>query len=87
MNIIGSADNVIVSQYSSSSQRTAAFSVVRIFQNAGFSLGPAIGGFVALLSYSYVFLITAVSSIIELIIYILYLEESFLMCDLISEAN
>ena len=76
MNILGSADNVIVSQHTSSSQRTAAFSMVRIFQNAGFSLGPAIGGFVALLSYSYVFLIPAVSSIIELIIYILYLEET-----------
>ncbi len=76
MNIIGSADNVIVSQYSSSSQRTAAFSVVRIFQNAGFSIGPAIGGFIASTSYSYVFLIAAAFSFVELIIYLLYLEET-----------
>lgn len=78
MNIIGSADNVIVSEYTSSSQRTAAFSLVRIFQNAGFSVGPALGGFIANISYSWVFVIATAFSIAELLIYIAFLKQRIL---------
>ncbi len=73
MNIIGAADNVIVSNSTSYKERNNAFSIVRIFQNVGFSIGPAIGGFIASDGFGYIFLITTLSSIIELSIYIKYL--------------
>ncbi len=73
MNIIGAADNVIVSNSTSYKERNNAFSIVRIFQNVGFSIGPAIGGFIASDGFGYIFLITTFSSIIELSIYIKYL--------------
>ncbi len=73
MNIIGAADNVIVSNSTYYTERNNAFSIVRIFQNVGFSIGPAIGGFIAGIGFGYIFLITTLSSIIELLVYIKYL--------------
>jgi MFS family permease len=75
MNIIGAADNVIVSDNSTVSERNSAFSIVRILQNLGFSLGPAIGGFIAGIGYGYIFLLTTVFSFSELFIYAKFLKK------------
>lgn len=75
MNIIGAADNVIVSDNSSVAERNSAFSIVRILQNLGFSLGPAIGGFIAGIGYGYIFLLTTVFSFSELFIYAKFLKK------------
>lgn len=75
MNIIGAADNVLISNSTSFRERDSAFSIVRIFQNLGFSIGPSIGGFIAGIGFGYIFLITAISSIFELLIYLRYLPK------------
>ncbi len=75
MNIIGAADNVLISNATSFRERDSAFSVVRIFQNLGFSIGPSIGGFIAGIGFGYIFLITAFSSILEFAVYLKYLPK------------
>ncbi len=74
MSIIGASDNVIVSNNTSSFERNSAFSITRILQNLGFSLGPTIGGLLAGIGYGYIFLITAIFSFVELVIYATFLE-------------
>ncbi|MHB1439300.1 MAG: MFS transporter [Cuniculiplasma sp.] len=76
MNIIGAADNVIISDNSTASERNSAFSIVRILQNLGFSLGPAIGGFIAGIGYGYIFLLTSVFSVTELFVYMKFLKKT-----------
>ncbi|MHB8361766.1 MAG: MFS transporter [Thermoplasmataceae archaeon] len=76
MNIQGSADNVIITDSTTPSERTNAFSIVRILLNIGFALGPAVGGFIAGISYGYIFLIPGVLTIIETILYYLYVPET-----------
>lgn len=71
MNIIGSTDNVLVSNSTRVSERNDSFSTVRIFQNIGFSVGPAVGGFIASISYFYIFLITTTFVLAEIFIYTL----------------
>ncbi len=74
MSIIGASDNVIVSNNTSSFERNSAFSITRILQNLGFSMGPTIGGLLAGIGYGYIFLITAIFSFVELVIYATFLE-------------
>jgi Major Facilitator Superfamily. len=76
MNIQGSADNVIITDSTTSAERTNAFGLVRILLNIGFAMGPAIGGFIAGISYGYIFLIPAVLTLIEMILYFLYVPET-----------
>ncbi|EQD32471.1 multidrug resistance protein, partial [mine drainage metagenome] len=76
MNIQGSADNVIITDSTTPTERTNAFSIVRILLNIGFALGPAVGGFIASISYGYIFLIPGVLTIIEAILYYLYVPET-----------
>jgi MFS family permease len=44
-------------------KRTNAFAIIRMINNAGVAVGPALGGFVAAISYSYAFLGAAVGMI------------------------
>ncbi len=44
-------------------KRTNAFAIIRMINNAGIAIGPALGGFVAAKSYSYAFLGAAVGMI------------------------
>ena len=81
MNIIGASDNVIISNATSFQDRDSAFSIVRIFQNLGFSIGPSIGGFVAGIGFGYIFLITTVSSFAELIVYLKFLPRDIVRND------
>ena len=57
------ANSSAIAQYSIPENRTRSVSLVRLAANLGFSVGPAIGGFVALhLGYKWLFLIDAFSS-------------------------
>lgn len=75
MSIIGASDNVIVSNNTSSFERNSAFSITRILQNVGFSLGPTVGGLLAGFGYTYIFLITSIFSIGELMVYMIFLKK------------
>ncbi len=67
-------DNAIISDTVPEVQRTDAFSITRIAGNLGFSLGPAVGGFLSELNMSYVFLSTLIMSVVELSIYFMLKE-------------
>ena len=76
MNIQGSADNVIITDATTAAERTNAFGLVRILLNIGFAIGPAIGGFIAGISYGYIFLVPAVLTLVEMVLYFLYVPET-----------
>jgi MFS family permease len=58
------ANSTAIATYSASKNRTRSFSLVRLAVNLGFSVGPAIGGFVAVhLGYYWLFVIDAFTSI------------------------
>ncbi|MHB8545044.1 MAG: hypothetical protein ACYC9S_13740, partial [Leptospirales bacterium] len=44
--------------------------------NIGFAMGPAVGGFIAGLSYGYIFLIPGALTLVEAILYFLYVPET-----------
>ncbi len=67
-------DNAIITDSVSEVQRTDAFSITRIAGNLGFSIGPAVGGFLSDFSLSYVFLSTFLMSFVELVIYVMITE-------------
>lgn len=57
-------------------RRVEAFGILRIGGNAGWALGPAIGGFLIAVSYASLFTLTAVASVIGLVIILLLAPES-----------
>ncbi len=57
-------------------QRVEAFGIIRIGANAGWAIGPAIGGFLMVISYWSLFLVTGAASLIGMILVILFIEES-----------
>jgi predicted MFS family arabinose efflux permease len=58
------ANSTAIATYSNPENRTRSFSLVRLAVNLGFSVGPAVGGLVALhLGYYWLFAIDAVTSI------------------------
>jgi predicted MFS family arabinose efflux permease len=58
------ANSTAIATFSNPANRTRSFSLVRLAVNLGFSVGPAVGGFVALhLGYHLLFVIDAVTSI------------------------
>ena len=53
-----------------------AFSILRIATNVGFATGPVVGGLMALLSYSSMFYLTAVTSTCYLILVLLFINDT-----------
>lgn len=74
--IQGILDNVVLTDTTTEVERTDAFSMIRIGGNLGFSIGPALGGFLSVISYSLVFLFPAIASIGEWYLYIRYVKET-----------
>ncbi len=68
-------DSVLITDIVEESRRTDAFSLLRIAANLGFSIGPSIGGFLALINFGYVFLVPATIAIVEFTLFFLYIEE------------
>lgn len=60
-------------------QRTKAYGVMRIFANAGFAIGPAIGGAVAEISYAYLFMLSSIMSMIGSLFILLFVRESLVI--------
>ncbi|MEA3238714.1 MAG: MFS transporter, partial [Candidatus Bipolaricaulota bacterium] len=56
--------------------RVEAFGILRIGANAGWAIGPAIGGFLMVISYWLLFLVTAAASLIGTVLIVLFIEES-----------
>jgi predicted MFS family arabinose efflux permease len=57
------ANSVAIAAYSTSENRTRSVSLIRLAVNLGFSLGPAMGGVIAIsLGYKWLFIIDACSS-------------------------
>ncbi|HDL84799.1 MAG TPA: MFS transporter [Candidatus Acetothermia bacterium] len=57
-------------------RRVEAFGILRIGGNAGWAIGPAIGGFLMVISYWSLFLVTAAASLVGMVLVILFIKES-----------
>ncbi len=68
--------NIIATDLVPTNRRLEAFSLLRIGQNAGFALGPIVGGFMALLSYTSMFYFTAITSSIYLLLVIFFINDT-----------
>ncbi len=68
--------NIIATDLVPPEKRLEAFSLLRIGQNAGFALGPMVGGVMALLSYSSMFYFTAITSSIYLLLVIFFISDT-----------
>jgi len=70
------ANSAAIASYSTTENRTRSVSLVRLAINLGFSVGPAIGGFVALkLGYHWLFIIDSFSSFAAALMIYLYLPK------------
>ena len=68
------ANSTAVATYSTSTNRTRSVSLIRLAINLGFSIGPAMGGFIALyLGYKWLFVIDACTSFLAATMLFLYL--------------
>ncbi len=68
------ANSAAIADYTTTTDRTRSVSLVRLAINLGFSVGPAVGGFVALyLGYKWLFVIDACTSFAAAIMLYLYL--------------
>ena len=66
----------MVSDVVAPENRVEAFALFRIGTNAGWAIGPAIGGFLITVSYASLFVLTAIASLIGLTLIILFIRES-----------
>lgn len=66
------ANSVSVSQYAKKENLTRAFSLNRMAINLGFSIGPALGGLLAGISYNFLFYINGITSILAGVTFYLY---------------
>lgn len=68
------ANSTAIAEYTSPENRTRSVSLVRLAVNLGFSVGPAIGGFIALyLGYKWLFVIDAATSFLAALMLFIYL--------------
>jgi len=75
-NIFEPASNAMIADVVGPGKRLEAYSLLRIGVNIGWALGPLVGGFLAAVSYSSLFLLTAVTSGTVALIMALAVEES-----------
>lgn len=68
------ANSASVSYYAKPENITRAFSLNRMALNLGYSIGPAIGGFLAAVSYNFLFYTNACMSFIAGILFIFYFK-------------
>ncbi len=70
------ANSAAIADYSTPGNRTRSVSLIRLAVNLGFTVGPAIGGFVALLlGYKWLFVIDAFTSFAAAVMLYLYLPK------------
>ncbi|MDD1770329.1 MAG: MFS transporter, partial [Methanomassiliicoccales archaeon] len=70
------ASNAMVADLCEPSRRLEAYGLLRIGQNLGWTIGPILGGLLAIMGYSTLFLLTAMTSIIVTFIILMMVSES-----------
>ena len=68
------ANSVAITKYAKAENITRAFSLNRMAVNLGFSMGPAIGGILAAISYNFLFYTNAAAALIAGITYVLFFK-------------
>jgi predicted MFS family arabinose efflux permease len=82
------ANSKAIAAYSSVENRTRSVSLVRLAVNLGFSVGPAVGGFIALyLGYKLLFVIDAITSVAAAGLLFLYLPKKELEQSKVTSAE
>lgn len=66
------ANSAAISMYAKPGNLTRSFSLNRLAINLGFSFGPALGGFLATISYAWLFYGNSVASFVAAIVFFLY---------------
>jgi len=66
------ANSTAVAEYAKPENLTKAYSLNRMAVNLGFSIGPAIGGFLAAIDYTLIFYVDGISCILAGIVYAIY---------------
>jgi MFS family permease len=74
--VYGPAASAMVADLVESEKRTKAYSLLRIVQNIGIALGPAVGGFIATRSYLVLFLCAALGSLVYGILAVILVRET-----------
>ncbi len=69
------ASNAWIADNTTNAERVKAFGYMRIGQNLGWTIGPAMGGFLANVSYSLGFFLTAITFFMSMIYLRIYIEE------------
>ncbi|MDD1773723.1 MAG: MFS transporter [Methanomassiliicoccales archaeon] len=75
-NMFEPASNAMIADIVGPGKRIEAYGLMRIGANIGFAIGPMIGGFIAAVSYSSLFLLTALTCAIVAVIITFGLQES-----------
>ena len=70
------ASNAMIADVVAPSKRLEAYGLLRIGQNIGWTLGPLLGGLLAIWGYSTLYLLTAICSAAVAVIIFLYVRES-----------
>jgi len=69
-------DSTVISDIVPQNQRNRAFSRLRLASNVGFSLGPAVGGLIAVSGFDYLMLFPAFANLAEEFVYLSFVSES-----------
>ena len=70
------ANSVSIAYYSKPDNIIRSFSLNRMAMNLGFSIGPALGGFLAAVSYAFLFYGNAVAAFLSAILFFIYFRNS-----------
>lgn len=68
------ANSVSVARYAKPENITRAYSLNRMAVNLGFSIGPALGGFLASISYNWIFYGNAIASSIAVLVFVYFFK-------------
>lgn len=66
------ANSVAVARYAKPENLTKAYSLNRMAVNLGFSVGPALGGFLAMVSYSWIFYGNAIAVLSAAVVFLIF---------------
>lgn len=69
------ANSVSVASYATQDNVIRSFSLNRMAMNLGFSFGPALGGFLAAISYAFLFYGNAVAALLSAVLFYLYFNK------------
>lgn len=69
------ANSVAITRYAAPENITRAFSLNRMAINLGFSIGPALGGILSSISYSFLFYCNALGAFIAAMVYVLFFHK------------